>query len=254
MWPKRTDLETDPSLDVHLPSLQSCAWMATEEPASPTIPTKVCPNCGVQSQTTSDKCPSCGKKYKQKKRGGGCLRIIGIATLAFIVLIVVIVAMSGGGDEDPVVTPGSGSATDAGSEPTDEGTTAAVGDTVALKGTSYKVTRVRIAQEVGGEFNKSQADGRFVIVDLTLTNLEDEPATILEDAVRLVGGNGNEYTTDSDTFAAFDNQFTLLQEIQPDLPKKVVAVYDIPPSAVSGAKLQVKDLFSDSRAEIDLGQ
>jgi len=30
--------------------------------------------------------------------------------------------------------------------------------------------------------------------DLTLTNLEDEPATILEDAVRLVGGNGNEYT------------------------------------------------------------
>ena len=41
---------------------------------------------------------------------------------------------------------------------------------------------------------------------------------------------------------------------QSDLPKKVVAVYDIPPGAVSGAKLQVKDLFSDSRAEIDLGQ
>ncbi len=225
--------------------------MSTQEPEAPVVPTKVCPNCGVQSQTTADKCPSCGKKYKQKKRGGGCLRIIGIAPVAFIVLIVAIVALSGGGDEEPTVTPGGGGS---GDESSDEGTTAAVGDTVELKGTSYRVTRVRTAQEVGGEFNKTKADGRFVIVDLTLTNLEDEPATILEDAIRLVGGNGNEYTTDSDTFAAFDNQFTLLQEIQPDLPKKVVAVYDIPPGAVSGAKLQVKDLFSDSRAEIDLGQ
>lgn len=225
--------------------------MATQEPTAPTVPTKVCPNCGVQSQTTADKCPSCGKKYKQKKRGGGCLRIIGIATVAFIVLIVAIVALSGGGNEDATVTPGNGS--DNSTETSDEGTTAAVGDTVELKGTSYKVTRARTAQEVGGEFNKTQADGTFVVVDLTLTNLEDEPATILEDAVRLVGGNGKEYTTDTDAFAAFDNQFTLLQEIQPDLSKKVVAVYDIPPGAVSGAKLQVKDLFSDSRADIDLG-
>lgn len=37
------------------------------------------------------------------------------------------------------------------------------------------------------------------------------------------------------------------------LSKKVVAVYDIPPGAVKGAKLEVKDLFSDSRAAIRLG-
>lgn len=224
--------------------------MSEPTPSAPTVPTKVCPSCGVQSQTTADKCPSCGKKYKQKKRGGGCLRIIGIATVAFIVLVVAIVALSGGGDEDATVTPGSGS--DNGSETSDEGTTAAVGDTVELKGTAYKVTRVRTAQEVGGEFNKTQADGRFVIVDLTLTNLKDEPATILGDAVRLVGGNGKEYTTDDDTIFAVDNPL-ILQEIQPDLSQKVVAVYDIPPGAVSGAKLQVKDLFSDSRGVIDLG-
>lgn len=224
--------------------------MSEPTPSAPTVPTKVCPNCGVQSQTTADKCPSCGKKYKQKKKkGGGCLRIIGIATVAFIVLIVAIVALSGGGDEDATVTPGNGSEN---GEATDEGKTAAVGDTVELKGTAYKVTRVRTAQEVGGEFNKAQADGRFVIVDLTLTNLKDEPATILGDAVRLVGGNGKEYTTDDDAIFAVDNPL-ILQEIQPDLSQKVVAVYDIPPGAVSGAKLQVKDLFSDSRGEIDLG-
>ena len=223
--------------------------MTTQEPAAPTVPTKVCPNCGVQSQTTSDKCPSCGKKYKQKK-GGGCLRIIGIGTLVLIALIIAIVALSGGGDEEATVKKGNG---DENTQPSDEGITAAVGDSVELKGTAYKVTRARTAQSVGGDFSKTQADGTFVIVDLTLTNLKDEPATILEDAVRLVGGNGKEYTTDTDTFAAFENQFTILQEIQPDLSKKVVAVYDIPPGAVKGAKLEVKDLFSDSRAAIRLG-
>lgn len=223
--------------------------MATQEPdASPAAPTKVCPHCGVQSQTTSDKCPSCGKKYKQKKSGGGCLKWLGILTLGVIILIVII-AVSGGGKDDATVTPGGGGA----SESSDEGATAAVGDTVELKGTEYTVSKVETADTVGGEFNKSTAAGRYVIVYLTLKNLKDEPATILGDAVRLVGGNGKEYTTDTDTLGAFENQF-ILEEIQPDLAKEVVAVYDIPPDAVSGSKLQVKDLFSDSKGQIDLGQ
>ena len=225
--------------------------MATQEPeapASPTIPTKVCPNCGVQSQTTSDKCASCGKKYKQKK-GGGCLKWLGIVTLAFIVLIVIIALASGGGKEDAKVSQGTTTGDDGGG---DVEQTAGVGDTVELKGTEYTVTKVETADTVGGEFTKSTADGKYVVVYLTLKNLKDEPATILGDAVRLVGNNGKEYTTDTDTLGAFENQF-ILEQIQPDLAKDVVAVYDIPPGAVSGAKLQVKDLFSDSKGEIDLG-
>ena len=229
--------------------------MATQEPQEPpatppVAPTKVCPNCGVQSQTTADKCPSCGKKYKQKKRGGGCLKWLGILTLG-IILLVVIIQVTGGGNEDATVTPGGGGSDTESSD--DEPTTAAVGDTVELKGTEYTVTKVERAATVGGEFNKSTADGEYVIVYFTLKNLKDEPATILSDAVRLVGSNGKEYTTDTDTIGAFDNQF-ILEEIQPDLEKDVVAVYDIPPDAISGSKLQVKDLFSDSKGEIDLGQ
>lgn len=228
--------------------------MASQEPEAPPVaPTKVCPNCGVQSQTISDKCPSCGKKYKQKKRGGGCLKWIGIVTLGLIALIVVIAVTSGGGNEDATVTPGGGSSSNEQTQTSDEPTTAAVGDTVELKGTEYTVTKVETADTVGGQFNKSTADGKYVIVYLTLKNLKDEPATIVSDAVRLVGNNGKEYTTDTDTLGAFKNQF-ILEEIQPDLERDVVAVYDIPPDAVSGSKLQVKDLFSDSKGEIDLGQ
>ena len=225
--------------------------MATPEASPPTTPTKVCPHCGTQSQTAADKCPSCGKKYgKPPKRRGGCLRIIGGITVGLIVLIIAIVALSGGGDEDPNVTPGNGQAQGNGDE---EGRVANVGDNVSLKGTSYKVTRVRTAKAVGGEFTRVRADGTFVIVNLTLTNEKDEPKTILEDAVRLVGGNGSEYTVDTDTVGAFENALVLLETIQPGLARNVVAVYDVPPGAVSGSKLQVKDLFSDSKGEINLG-
>lgn len=223
---------------------------AVTEPAPPTVPTKVCPHCGTQSQTAGDKCPNCGKSYSKppgKKRGGGCLRIIGGLTVGLIVLIIAIVALSGGNDEKPKVTPGNGGGDGNGT------TVANVGDNVSLKGTSYKVTKVSTAKALGGEFTRVQADGTFVLVYLTLTNEKDEPKTILEDAVRLVGGNGSEYTVDTDTLGAIDNGLVLLETIQPGLAKKVVAVYDVPPGAVSGSKLQVKDLFSDSKGEIDLG-
>src|SRR4051812_44115821 len=47
---------------------------AAPHPASSTqappfvAPVKVCPNCQVQSQTTADKCPNCGKRYKKRKK------------------------------------------------------------------------------------------------------------------------------------------------------------------------------------------
>jgi hypothetical protein len=45
----------------------------------------------------------------------------------------------------------------------------------------------------------------------------------------------------------------MLQEIQPDNAAKGALAYDLPKKAVKGAKLRVSDLFSDSKADIDLG-
>jgi hypothetical protein len=129
---------------------------------------------------------------------------------------------------------------------------AQVGDRVSLKGTSYEVLSAETKVAVGGEFTRVEADGIFVVIHLTLTNEKDDPRTILADAVRLVGGNGKQYSTDSEACLAFENSLCLLQEIQPDLPKKVVAVYDVPPTVVSGARLEVHDLFSDETGQIDL--
>ena len=133
-----------------------------------------------------------------------------------------------------------------------KGKVAKVGDKVTLKGTTYKVTNVRTAKSVGESFAKETANGKFVIVTVALTNRKEEPATIMSENLKLIGGNGKQYTTSDDALFAVDDAL-LLEEIQPDNGEKGQLVYDLPAKAVSGATLRVEDLFSDSTAEIKLG-
>lgn len=172
-------------------------------------------------------------------------------------------------EEEPTVESGAAAASSA-----DDGSTAAaegnstsadtkkaeaakadakVGDVMNLKGTAYKVLSAKTAKKVGEDFTEVKADGTFVIVKLTLTNLKDEPATILEDAIHFVGANGKEYSTSSDALLAVEDAF-ILEEIQPEVEKKVTLVYDVPPKALGpDAVIQVKDLWSDSTGTINLG-
>lgn len=133
------------------------------------------------------------------------------------------------------------------------GAIANVGDKLSLKGTTYQVTKVETASSVGDQYTGAQANGVFVIVDLKLTNEKDEPATIFEDNLRLIDAKGNSYSTSDDALLAFANQTFLLEEIQPGLTESGKLVYDVPENALKGAKLQVRDLFSDSTGEIKLG-
>jgi hypothetical protein len=61
-----------------------------------TPPTKVCPHCGTQAQTTGKKCPSCGKGYK--KRTG--LKIFAGLCLLGLVAIVGCAALIGSAAND----------------------------------------------------------------------------------------------------------------------------------------------------------
>ena len=149
--------------------------------------------------------------------------------------------------EEPQVKKKGGGA-DSGAE------VAEVGDKLSLKGTTYKVTGATTAGSVGDGFLEEQADGEFVIVELSLTNDKDEPATIFGDNLRLLGGNDKEYSVSTEaSIAVGGDAVLLLEEIQPEVTKKGTLIYDVPKKAVSGSRLQVEDLFSGSTGEIDLG-
>jgi hypothetical protein len=133
--------------------------------------------------------------------------------------------------------------------------TARVGDKLTLKGTTYEVTDVSEKSSIGDKSIglDEKANGVFVVVKLELTNRKDEPATILEDNIRVIGGNGKNYSVSDDAIFALDDQSFAFEEIQPDNTESGSLVYDIPENATSGAKLQVEDLFSSEKGQIRLG-
>jgi hypothetical protein len=45
----------------------------------------------------------------------------------------------------------------------------------------------------------------------------------------------------------------VFEDMQPDLPKTGVLVFDVPPARAKGSVLQVSDLFGNGSAYIDLG-
>ncbi len=131
----------------------------------------------------------------------------------------------------------------------------AIGETIELQGTRYTVKSAKTAPTVGGEFLEEKAGGVYVIVELTIENTKDETKTFLDEAAKLIGGNGKKYSTDSDgTFAAIgdDGETLIFEDMQPDVPKTGVLVYDVPKAAVAGGLLQVSDLFGRGEAYINL--
>ncbi|MCO7237916.1 DUF4352 domain-containing protein [Aeromicrobium sp. CnD17-E] len=130
-----------------------------------------------------------------------------------------------------------------------------VGEAVSLEGTTYTVESVNAQSSVGGEFLAQEANSIYVVVRLTIENTKDETKTFSESAAKFVAPNGKKYLTDTDgTIAAAGNgQALIFEDMQPDVPKTGVLVFDVPKNAVKGRQLELSDLFGRGEAYVDLG-
>ena len=184
--------------------------------------------------------------------------------LAAVVVIVVIAATTGGGGGSDGPTKVDNGASTATGGPARSGTATSgadtagteknpvkVGETVELAGTRYTVKRVDTTTNVGGQFG-AKADGRFVVVTLTIENMKNQTKTFSESAAKLITAGGTQYSTDDDGSLMADHPL-ILEDMQPELPKTGTLVFDVPPSKLAGAELEVSDLFGKGDAYVDLG-
>jgi hypothetical protein len=190
------------------------------------------------------------RPYYKKKRVIIPAAILGVAVLSQ--------AASGGesGSEAKAVSDkgAASAAKDAGSAPKDAGSsqdTFEVGQAVELEGTQYTVTGVSTQGNIGGQFGEN-ADGEFVVVDLTIENKKDETKTFLDSAATFHAGDGTSYQGSNAAIYLGDDSL-FLREMQPDLPTKGKLVFDLPPAKIAGGVLVVEDLFGGGEARIDLG-
>lgn len=169
-------------------------------------------------------------------------------------VIILAAALGGGGDEGATRAAGSGGGGDA--EQVTQADPVAVGETVELEGTQYTVDSAKTQGSVGNEFFKEEAGGVYVVVAITIQNTKDETKTFLDSAAVFVGSNGKKYSTDTDgTIAASgdDGETLIFEDMQPDVPKSGILVFDVPEAAVEGGQLEVSDLFGRGEAYVDLG-
>lgn len=174
-----------------------------------------------------------------------------IIPLVFIALVVVVAALSDTEQNGAKKVSGGGQTT-SGSDSGDGPLTVRIGETIELEGTQYTVKRVRTAARVGDEYVNEQADGKFVLITLTIENKKDSSKTFLDEAAKLIGGNGKEYSTDTDAQIHLEKPL-MFEEMDPDVPKTGELVFDVPAAAVAGSKLRLSDLYGRGEAYVKLG-
>ncbi len=180
------------------------------------------------------------------------------AVLVVVALIVIGGALGGGGDdasspgtastpEAPAVeeadAPPADGAEPAGAEPAEE--TPGIGDAVRDGKFEFTVTEVETGvAEVGNEFLSEEAQGQFVLVHMTVSNIGDEAQMLDGGNQTLVDTAGREHSANSSAAIYLDDSDTFLNDINPGNSIDGVVVFDIPADAEPASITLHDSMFS----------
>ncbi|OUC98112.1 DUF4352 domain-containing protein [Streptomyces swartbergensis] len=182
------------------------------------------------------------------------------ALIAIIGLIVVIsIASTGGGGNggQPAATRGDTTPTapreEDRQETPSEDVAAGIGDPARDGKFEFTVTRIQPGvQRIGGEFGK-EAQGQFVLVHVTVSNVGDESQLFDGGAQKLFDKEGREFSADTEAAIYLDESKSFLNEINPGNTVKGIVVFDIP-KEVTPVKLQLHDSIFSSGVTVNLNR
>jgi hypothetical protein len=154
--------------------------------------------------------------------------LIGGGALAILAVIVVVLAL---------MLRGGGSAT-------------GVGDTATAGATTYKLVDVSTQDAIGAV---RPSEGTFVVAEIELTPPEAlQPFAAVAPAA-LVGGDGVTYEPSDAAASALGSESLAARQVQPGEQTAGKIAFDVPPEAVPGAKLVLRDLGGSSQTTFDTG-
>lgn len=165
--------------------------------------------------------------------------------LAVVVLLVGMFACTAGGGEDAETTSGGGEGAE---EPAEGEGALGIGDTGQVGDWKVTVNGTETAATTGDEYFEEEAQGEFVIVDMTVENGGSEATTFDGTALSLVDADGNSHSAST---SLSDDSF-FLEQINPGNQATGTAAFDVP-EGTDAVALEVEDPFSlDEPIEISL--
>lgn len=110
------------------------------------------------------------------------------------------------------------------------GATAGIGDSVRDGMFEFTVTKVETGiQHVGGEFVGTDAQGQFVVVHVTVTNIGEEPRRLSMSSQKLYDAKGREYQASSGAAVmALPESDAFLNNINPGNSVDAQLLFDVP--------------------------
>jgi hypothetical protein len=143
-----------------------------------------------------------------------------------------------GGDASTASVPAVGddpAASDATADDT-AGAEFGIGQPAADGKFSFVVNGVDCSQtQLGNEYMNTTAQGQFCIVDLTITNVGDEPQSFFGDNASLFNAQGQEFSADSEASIYLDDSSSLYEEINPGNTLNSKVIFDVPAGMVPTA-------------------
>lgn len=183
-----------------------------------------------------------------------------IISLAFVALIAVSAAVSGGGDDGGTEikatqsddgSSGNDKASDSKADKGDKGAVGTKGNpaprgtAVQNKSAKYQILGVTTAPTVGSAGVQEKAAGKFVIIDLSVTNVKDETIQFsTSDVVLQVGGTAIE--AEDDLFYLDD--VLSYDDISPGLTKRGKVIFDVDPKQAGKGVLKAQAMLSTDEA------
>lgn len=201
---------------------------------------------------------------------------------AILVVVVLVIAVNlgggGGGGEDSSPAPGSvaappadaadaaagddADAVEEDAEPVADEPAAdqpvadepGIGEAVRDGKFEFTITEVETGVgQVGDEFLNEQAQGQFVLVHMTVTNIGDQAQMLNGSNQTLVDTEGREHRADSSAALYLDGSETFLNDINPGNSVEGIVVFDIPADAEPAA-IELHDSMFSGGVTVSLQQ
>ncbi|PSK93011.1 uncharacterized protein DUF4352 [Haloactinopolyspora alba] len=153
---------------------------------------------------------------------------------AVIVIIVAIAIFAPGGDDSTTTTTDAGGSSGGDSAP-------GIGDEAVDGDFTFVVHSVKNGPDsIGDEFTSMQPQGKFVLVEMTVTNHGDSAGSFFGDNQYLIDAQGREASADTEAALYLPDSKSLYEEINPGNSVKGTVVFDIPADA-KPAELRLHD-------------
>ncbi len=128
-----------------------------------------------------------------------------------------------------------------------------LGDTIKIDDLAYTIHSYKLVNQIGDEsfgyFFGEEADGIFLIADVTIENIGKESKTLWTSYITIIDDQGRTYEHDSMAEIYLDDSFDF-EQLQPGLPKSGKIVFDVPADLKGFFKISSDELFSSEEAYV----